>query len=221
MDKAPPATAHADEHSALVELPLIEASPVERADAARNRARILCTAERLFAERGAGCVSMDEVADAAGVGKGTLFRRFGSRAALALAVLSEHERAFQEQLIRGEPPLGPGAPALERLVAFGHAVLERLDTHAELLFAAEGGGARFGAPPYAVYRLHMALLLDELDPSCDAEFLAESLLATLGADFFLYMRDVRGMPLARLKAGWETLVRGTVSGAASASSASA
>ncbi|HTC72278.1 MAG TPA: hypothetical protein VK655_05280, partial [Solirubrobacteraceae bacterium] len=91
------------------------------------------------------------------------------------------------------------------------------DTHAELLFAAEGGGARFGAPPYAVYRLHMALLLDELDPSCDAEFLAESLLAALGADFFLYMRDVREMPLERLKTGWETLVRGTVGGAASAS----
>ena len=72
-----------DQHAAGLELPLIEASPVERADAARNRTRILCAAERLFAERGAGCVSMDEVAEAAGVGKGTLFRRFGSRAALA------------------------------------------------------------------------------------------------------------------------------------------
>ena len=214
------AAPHTDLQAAALELPLIEASPVERADAARNRTRILCAAERLFAERGAGCVSMDEVAEAAGVGKGTLFRRFGSRAALALAVLSEHERAFQEELIRGEPPLGPGAPALERLIAFGHAVLDRLDAHAELLFAAEGGGARFGAPPYAVYRLHMALLLDEVDPSCDAEFLAESLLATLGADFFLYMRDVREMPLARLKAGWETLVRGTVAAAASRGGAS-
>lgn len=100
-------------------------------------------------------------------------------------------------------------------------MLDRLDAHAELLFAAEGGGARFGAPPYAVYRLHMALLLDQVDPSCDAEFLAESLLATLGADFFLYMRDVREMPLTRLKAGWETLVRGTVAVAASAGGASA
>lgn len=212
----PAAATHSEEHSAGLELPVIGASPVERSDAARNRARILCTAERLFAERGAACVSMDEVADAAGVGKGTLFRRFGSRAALALAVLSEHERAFQEQLIRGEPPLGPGAPPLERLIAFGHAVLDRLDAHAELLFAAEGGGARFGAPPYAVYRLHMALLLDEVDPRCDADFLAESLLASLGADFFLYMRDVREMPLERLKSGWETFVRGTVAGAASA-----
>src|SRR5690242_20884687 len=91
------------------ELTVMESEPAERADAARNRERILCAARRLFAERGAGCVSMDAVADAAGVGKGTLFRRFGSRAALALAVASEDEQDLQEGLIRGEPPLGPGA----------------------------------------------------------------------------------------------------------------
>ena len=131
----------------LVDLPLIDADSAERADAARNRERILCAAQRLFAERGAGCVSMDEVAHAAGVGKGTLFRRFGSRAALARAVLSERERAFQEHIIRGDPPLGPGAPPRQRLIAFGHAVLDLLDGQAELIVAAEGGAARFASPP--------------------------------------------------------------------------
>jgi AcrR family transcriptional regulator len=193
-----------------IELPQIETSSSERADAVRNRARILCAAQRLFTERGAGCVSMDEVAEAAGVGKGTLFRRFGSRAALARAVLSERERAFQEHIIRGAPPLGPGAPPRERLIAFGHAVLDVLDGQAELIVAAEGGAARFASPPYAVYRLHMTLLLREAHPACDAEFLAETLLACLGADFFLYLREVREMPLQRLKAGWEELVRKTV-----------
>jgi AcrR family transcriptional regulator len=193
-----------------LELPLIEPQSTERADAARNRVSILCAAQRLFAERGAGCVSMDEVAEAAGVGKGTLFRRFGSRAALARAVLSERERAFQEHIIRGDPPLGPGAPPRQRLIAFGHAVLDLLDGQAELLLAAEGGAARFASPPYAVYRLHMTLLLREADPNCDAEYLAETLLACLGADFFLYLREAREMGLARLKAGWEELVRGTV-----------
>ena len=96
----------------MIELPVIESEPAERVDAARNRERILYAARRLFAERGAGCVSMDEIAEAAGVGKGTLFRRFGSRAALALAVLSEEEQDLQESLIRGTPPLGPGAPAV-------------------------------------------------------------------------------------------------------------
>jgi AcrR family transcriptional regulator len=188
------------------QLPVIQPASGERADAARNRERILCTAARLFAERGADCVSMDEVADAAGVGKGTVFRRFGSRAALAQAVLSEHEGAFQEHIIRGEPPLGPGAPPRERLIAFGEGVLDHLERSHALIAAAEVGGARFVAPPYAVYRLHVTLLLREADPACDAELLAEMLLAGLSADLFIYLRRAREMPLERLKASWRELV---------------
>jgi len=187
-------------------LPVIEFEPSERADAARNRARILLTAQRLFAQRGVSCVSMEEIAERAGVGKGTLFRRFGSRAALARAVLSERERTFQEAIIRGVPPLGPGACPGERLVAFGEAVLDMLEENVELLIAAEAGGERFNSAPYAVYRLHMTLLLREADPACDAEYLAETLLACLGADFYLYLREAREMDTARLKRGWRELV---------------
>jgi AcrR family transcriptional regulator len=192
------------------ELPQIEPDSGERADAARNRERILCAATRLFAERGAGCVSMDDVAEAAGVGKGTLFRRFGSRASLAAAVLSERERAFQEAIIRGEPPLGPGAPPVERLMAFGEALLETLESHPELLLAAETGAARFEHPAYGVHRLHATLLLREADPGCDAELLADTLLAALSAELFIHQRVVRGMSLERLKQGWRELVRRTV-----------
>ncbi|HTU77188.1 MAG TPA: helix-turn-helix domain-containing protein [Solirubrobacteraceae bacterium] len=198
--------------SGPLELPQVEPDACERADAARNRERILCAARRLFGERGAGEVSMDEVAEAAGVGKGTLFRRFGSRASLAAALLSERERAFQEGFIRGEPPLGPGAPARERLIAFGEALLDTLDAHSELLLAAETGPARFAHPAYAVHRLHVTLLLRELDPGCDAELLADSLLAALGAELHVYLRDARGMSLARIKAGWRQLVDGVAGG---------
>jgi AcrR family transcriptional regulator len=188
------------------ELPLIEPDAVERADAARNRERILCAARRLFDERGAGCVSMDDVAAAAGVGKGTLFRRFGSRASLAAAVLSERERTFQDGIIRGQPPLGPGAPPRDRLIAFGEALLDTLEAHSEVLLAAETGPARFTHPAYAVHRLHVMLLLREADPGCDAELLSDMLLASLGAELFLYLRRVREMELVRLKAGWRELV---------------
>ncbi|HWX75358.1 MAG TPA: helix-turn-helix domain-containing protein [Solirubrobacteraceae bacterium] len=190
-----------------MELPLLEPDAGERADAARNRERILESAARLFDERGADCVSMDEVAFEAGVGKGTVFRRFGSRAALAQAVLSEHEREFQERIIRGCPPLGPGASPQARLVAFGEGVLDLLERNALLVSAAEVGGARFLSAPYGVYRLHATLLLREADPGCDAEVLAEILLAALSADLFLYLRHARSMPLERLKAGWRESVR--------------
>jgi AcrR family transcriptional regulator len=192
--------------SEAFELPVIETEPGARADASRNRERILETAARLFAERGPGCVSMDLIADTAGVGKGTVFRRFGSRAALAAAVLSESEAGFQEQLIRGEPPLGPGAPARERLIAFGEAVLGQLDCHASLIAAAELGGARFASPPYGVYRAHVALLVAQADPGCDSEMLAEMLLAALVADLFINLREEREIPLERLRAAWRELV---------------
>src|SRR6266480_4648528 len=187
-------------------LPMIEPEAPERADAARNRERILTTAEELFSTRSPDCVSIDEVAEAAGVGKGTVFRRFGSRAALLLAVLGERERRFQEELIRGEPPLGPGAPARARLIAFGESMLDLLERHASLLAAAEVGAQRLLSAPYGAYRLHATLLLREADPGCDAELLADYLLATLSAQQFLYLRELRGIPLERLKQAWSDLV---------------
>ncbi|MGH3637242.1 MAG: helix-turn-helix domain-containing protein, partial [Mycobacterium sp.] len=60
---------------------------MERGDAARNRALLLDAAHRLVAERGADAVTMDDIAAAAGVGKGTVFRRFGSRAGLMMVLL--------------------------------------------------------------------------------------------------------------------------------------
>jgi len=188
------------------QLPMIETEAGERVDAARNRARILATAEKLFSEHGPACVSIDDVADQAGVGKGTVFRRFGSRAALLLAVLGEHERHFQEDLIRGEPPLGPGAPPRARLVAFGEALIDLLERHGPLLAAAEVGGERLLSAPYGVYRLHATLLLSEADSSCDSELLAEFLLGALSAQQFMYLRDQRGVPLERLKRAWADLV---------------
>ena len=93
--------------------------PQERGDAARNRALLLQAARGLVAERGADAVTMDDVAAAAGVGKGTLFRRFGSRAGLMMVLLDEDERASQQAFLFGPPPLGPDAPPMDRLVAFG------------------------------------------------------------------------------------------------------
>jgi AcrR family transcriptional regulator len=194
----------------MQDLPVIQPQAGERADAARNRERILCAARRLFDEKGPSCVSMDEIAEAAGVGKGTLFRRFGSRAALAMAVLSEDESRLQEAFIRGEPPLGPGVCARERLIAFGEARLDLIAAHAELLVAAEAAGAHFDSPPYMASRLHVTLLLREIDPDCDPELLADTLLAGLTARLLVYQRDARGFSLDRIKEGWRRIVDGLV-----------
>jgi AcrR family transcriptional regulator len=180
----------------------------ERADARRNRERILCAAARLIEEKGIDCMSMDDVAHAAGVGKGTLYRRFGDRAALLRALISEPEQAFQDNLIRGLPPLGPGAPAAERLHAFGEHLLRFLDGHAIYVKAGEqlGGGKRYAHPVYAFYQTHVMLLLREACGTGEVDpYMVDALLAPLAAEPFLYQRDVRGMSVDEIVAGWHAL----------------
>lgn len=191
------------------ELPVLGSEPRPRADAVRNRALILGTAARLFREQGVENVSMDAIACAAGVGKGTLFRRFGDRSSLVRALLEEGESAFQESFIRGAPPLGPGAPPVERLVAFGEALLDFTVCHGEFLLAAESGGVglRFRTAVYGAYRAHMQVLIRAGAPELDAGYTADALLASLGAELVMHQVRGRGIPLEDVKAGWTALAR--------------
>src|SRR3954462_7046840 len=150
-------------------LPTIDAEPCERADAARNRRRILAAAARLIEEHGIEHVSMDAIATGAGVGKGTLFRRFGDRSGLVMALLDERTREFQDGLIRGAPPLGPGAPAVDRVVAFGRGMLGLLEQHGEMLRPGERGARWVRGEPgvYPLSRTPPAMLVREPAPEFD------------------------------------------------------
>jgi AcrR family transcriptional regulator len=159
----------------------------ERSDAARNRARVLAAAQRLFAERGATNVSMEDVARAAGVGKGTLYRRYPDRAALALALLDEHERHLQQQLLSGPPPLGPGAPPAKRLAAFYAAMIDVLDEHLHLALAGETGAARYRTGAYAFWRAHVRALLRDAGINDGAA--ADLLLAPLAGELYQHLRE--------------------------------
>ncbi|WP_229479660.1 TetR/AcrR family transcriptional regulator [Mycolicibacterium mageritense] len=175
----------------------------ERADAARNRAKILAAAATVFASRDPRTVTMDHIATAAGVGRGTLYRRYPSTAAIALALLDEHERALQQQLLSGEPPLGPGAAPAERLAAFYSAMVELLDTHADLALGAETGGARFTTGAYGFWAAHVrALLVDAAVAEPDS--LVDVLLAPLAAENFAHQR-ARGLSVEQITRGLSRL----------------
>jgi AcrR family transcriptional regulator len=191
-----------------LELPVADGEPPERADARRNRLKVLSAAEKLFACHGVDNVSMDAIAAEAGVGKGTLFRRFGDRAGLAMALLHEHTVELQERIIRGPAPLGPGAPPKERLAAMARAQLALLEVHGELMAAGESGspGARFKTGPYDFLRMHSGMLIREADPDADWELLADILLAPLATDAFFYWRRVRGHEIERIAAAYDTVV---------------
>ena len=193
----------------------------ERADARRNRQRILCAAARLVDERGIDRVSMDDVAAAAGVGKGTLYRRFGDRWTLLRALIEEPERDFQDALIRGAPPLGPGrrrrsacAPSAPDSWRCSRA------TPASCSPATRSSAGRHDHPVYAFYRIHLAFLLREiLGDDARTDYLVDALLAALAPDLFLYQREVRGMSLEDLIDGWQTLADAVVATATAPSPA--
>ncbi|MBZ2195292.1 TetR/AcrR family transcriptional regulator [Occultella gossypii] len=157
--------------------------PVERADAARNRARALRAAGRLCAARGVAGVTMDDVAAEAGVGKGTLYRRFGDKGGLAMALLGERERGFQERLLSGPPPLGPGAGAVDRLIAFVEGYVRLVWDNIDLLEMSETNapGARFRSGAHALWVSHCRILLAEAG-AVDPDLRADALLAALSAE---------------------------------------
>lgn len=168
-----------------------KAPAAERADAARNRAKVLAAAADLFTTRDPRTVTMDDIAKTAGVGRGTLYRRYPDKTAIAVALLDEHELALQEKLLRGAPPLGPGAPPAERLAAFYAAMVELLNAHADLVLGAETGGARFGTGAYGFWFAHVRSLLTEAG-AADPDALVDSLLAPLAAEVYRQQRD-RGL----------------------------
>ncbi|CAM3404067.1 helix-turn-helix domain-containing protein [Nocardioides dubius] len=190
-------------------LPLAGQGPRERSDAARNRDAVLAAALRLVDEHGAGAVTMESVAEAAGVGKGTVFRRFESRTGLFAAVLDHSEARWQESVISGPPPLGPGAPPLERLLAFGESRVTRTLSHAELFQAATGSHRR-AYPVWSFTSLHVQHLLRELDVTGDIPLLAAALLAPLELPILIQQVHIEHLPLPRIVAAWQDLVRRVV-----------
>ena len=149
------------------QLPVVDAPRPERADARRNRLRVLEAADRLFTEHGVKNVSLDAIAAEAGVGKGTVFRRFGDRAGLAVALLDEREQELQAKILTGPPPLGPGAPAVDRVAAFLTAYLDLLDRHVELFMDSENAsdGARYRIGSYNLWHRHLSHLVEQSQPS--------------------------------------------------------
>ncbi|MGN9847007.1 TetR/AcrR family transcriptional regulator [Nonomuraea sp. H19] len=183
-------------------MPLLSGgAPHERADAARNRMKVLAAAERLFNTRGVAAVSMDDVAAAAGVGKGTLYRRFGDKSGLAAALLGERESELQTAMLSGPPPLGPGARPADRLAAFAAAYLAYVDAHLDLVTLSQtaSAGARLRTGSHRLWRQHCRILLTAAGVP-DPQIRADTLLAALTAEQVRHWRRDENRPLPALTA---------------------
>ena len=191
----------------------------ERRDAAANRALILETAEQLFSERGVDNVNMAEIAQAAGVGKGTLYRRFANKGELCLTLLDSQLRAFQEErLATFREMTVEGIPYLQQLTDFLRALARFTERHMPFLVAVQQHGQDvtnevLERPHSWQYITVHGLLREaagagEIAADTDTPVIAEALLAPLGAFTYRFQRERLGFTPERIGDGLAWLVEG-------------
>ncbi|MEU5189555.1 TetR/AcrR family transcriptional regulator [Streptomyces klenkii] len=175
-----------------------------RKDAARNRAAVFAAADTLFAQcRSPEDVTMADIAAAAGVGKGTLFRAFGDRTGLIRALCEARLEPIRNAIEEGAPPLGPATPPLERVPALLDAVLcFKIDNrHLALALEGAGAGSPYAAEHYEHWHALLQGLLEQIPDRAEAGsgFTAHALLAATRADLVAYLAGEKDVPREELR----------------------
>ncbi|TCP41232.1 TetR family transcriptional regulator [Tamaricihabitans halophyticus] len=180
-----------------------------RKDAARNREAVLEAADTLFARHESPeDVTMADVAAAAGVGKGTLFRAFGDRAGLLRALYEGRFEPIREAVEAGTSPLGPATPPQDRVPALLDAVLcFKLDNRRLALALEEGGSSSpYGAEHYERWHGLLRDVLEQIPGLTDSDFTAHALLAATRADLVEHLAGEKRVPRERMRAQLATYV---------------
>ncbi|WP_405957731.1 TetR/AcrR family transcriptional regulator [Streptomyces phaeochromogenes] len=168
-----------------------------RKDAARNRAAVLAAADTLFTEcESPEDVTMADIATAAGVGKGTLFRAFGDRTGLIRALYSTRLEPVRNAVEEGPPPLGPDTPPLRRVPALLDALLcFKLDNrHLALALEATRSDSPYQAEHYERWHSLLRSALEQIPSLTNSDFTAHALLATVRADLVEHLAGRKGVP---------------------------
>jgi AcrR family transcriptional regulator len=195
----------------------------ERSDAAENRRRILAVAERLFTELGVETVCMNQIARAAGVGQGTLYRRYSDKGELCMALLDSQMSAFQDEVLSTlrEMTHKKRRP-LEQLEWFLDGLVHFSERHGPLLTAARSELRSAGhenltqrSAPFAWMRITVIGLLTagartgELRADLDAPVIADLLLSALHPQQLLALRQgPTAHSITRISAAMRQIVRG-------------
>jgi AcrR family transcriptional regulator len=172
-----------------------------RADAQRNRRRLMETVQQLFAAGQFEAATMSEIAQLAGVGKGTLYRHFSDKAALCHALLDEAMRDFQARTLTR---LQQADPPLEKLLWFLGEALRYVDRHRLLLKEASEQGRQaqmLRHPAHIWWRQTIAGLLSQVPFRGDIDYAADMLYIMLDVQTLGFQRDVRGYSIERMIAG--------------------
>jgi AcrR family transcriptional regulator len=177
----------------------MEARP-KRADALENHALLLKTARQLFEDKGVEHVTMSAVAEAAGVGKGTLYRHFTNKVQLIQALLDEEQRALQEQTFARLAAPGDPAAQLRWFLGAAFAFVSRnlpllnvdgMDTAISML----------SHPAHLWWRKTIRGLLGRTRTRLDADYVADILYVMLDPRTICYQRNTVGYDVDRVMGG--------------------
>ncbi|MGI8913275.1 MAG: TetR/AcrR family transcriptional regulator [Chloroflexota bacterium] len=174
--------------------------------------RILTAARDLFSTLGVAAVSMHQVAKAACVGQGTLYRRYANKGELCLDLLGEQGQTLQAETEAFLAHTAATASArtrldsvLERLIAFEEANGQLLSAIVEV----SCGGRRdlqYRNPLVQWLHCTISTLLEQAVaqqeiPALDIPFTADALLSALAVDLYLFQRQERGFSPQRILQG--------------------
>lgn len=187
-------------------------SPVlpERADAAKNRQRILKAVRKLLGETSFDEIKMQDIAKTAGVGQGTLYRRFASKGELSEALFAEDMTAFRDaaEAYLDENRATPALGRLEWLVA---SKIRFIDEHLSLFLASYEGAGRerfdcFKKDHHLWMVEWVGALLREANAKgethlSDVVFATDALLASFSPPLLAYQRRELGFSIERVVSG--------------------
>ncbi|GAA3867212.1 TetR/AcrR family transcriptional regulator [Saccharothrix violaceirubra] len=184
----------------------------ERRDAARNRAAIRSAAARLIRERGPDGFVIEDVAAAAGVGKGTVFRHFTDRAGLVRAVveLASREWRTESDALFDDADMAPD----EKLVTFVGRLFDHVVDSLPLVRALELSEFDQSGCDDNTVLVHRRIsdLIAQVNPDADARYIAHALLALLRGDVLHHQLVRSGLDLGRVRAGVIALARSVLVG---------
>ena len=184
----------------------------ERQDALEHRRLILAAAKQIFATQGVENTSMYEIARAAGVGQGTLYRRFAHKGELCQALIAEDVDAYKDQVLTALSGAGAPASALERLDILIVELIRLTTLHLPLFAAIDetAAGQRRPRPFHSPFHVWLheriagllaeAVAKGEIEP-LDVEFTADAILAVLAPPFISHQHQDRGCGPERIAAG--------------------
>ncbi|WP_162462937.1 TetR/AcrR family transcriptional regulator [Paenibacillus psychroresistens] len=181
----------------------------ERKDSIEHRRIILQKAQLLFTEYGVDSVTMHQIAKSAGIGQGTLYRRYAHKGELCQDLMKESCDHLCDEILQYLDN-NQQQPAKERLTTLLEIFLNFIESHSHWLVSIQAPTCEgrqtlmYQSPLYSFMHNTISQLFNEVEPKvngavADGAFRADTLIASINPELYLFMRHERGYSKEEIK----------------------